>query len=226
MMNNTSKLNEVNEYVPVFDLFKSLAILTIGLYYDGMLLLFLKNQNQVQQNNGLDQVVPWKSGADTYDYNVPVAATTISLITTCVGSFIFVNLVVNERGIQLLTTGYIFPSILLPSLLLLTIRTALEHKAIPQIPQELNFHEDQDSQSEIQDDNVQVNDGIQVGVQQSNEEAEDNGEEVEDSFEDGFELEQNVVDEDAPSQMNDRIIIVQPAKPNLAGDMSINLCHD
>ena len=222
MMNDSE---QVNEYVPVFDLFKTLAILTIGLYYDGMLLLFLKNQNQVQQNNGLNQVVPWKSGSDTYDYNVPVAATTISLITTCVGSFIFVNLVANERGIQLLTTGYIFPSILLPSLLLLTIRTALEHKAIPQIPQELNFHEDQDSQSEIQDDNVQVNDGIQVGVQQSNEEAEDNGE-VEDSFEDGFELQQNVVDEDAPSQMNDRIIIVQPAKPNLAGDMSINLCHD
>ena len=150
-----------------------------------------------------------------------MAATTISLITTCVGSFIFVNLVANERGIQLLTTGYIFPSILLPSLLLLTIRTALEHKAIPQIPQELNFHEDQDSQSEIQDDNVQVDDNIQ-----SNEEAEDNGEEVEDTFEDGFELEQNVVDEDAPSQMNDRIIIVQPAKPNLAGDMSINVGHD
>ena len=172
---------------------------------DGMLLLFLKNQNQVQQNNGFDQVVPWKSGSDTYDYNVPVAATTISLITTCVGSFIFVNLVANERGIQLLTTGYIFPSILLPSLLLLTIRTALEHKAIPQIPQELNFHED--SQSEIQDDNDQENDGSQAEVQQADEE--DNEQEVED----GFEQEQNV-DEDSSSQMNDNIIIVQPAKPN------------
>ena len=87
----------------------------------------------------------------------------------------------------------------------------MEHKAIPQIPQELNFHEE--SQSEIQDGNAQENDGSQAGVQQSDEEAED----IEQEVDDGFEQEQNV-GEDSPSQMNDNIITVQPAKPNTAED--------
>ena len=145
-MNN--KPNDVNDYVPVFDFMKGLTSLAFGFFYDGMLLLFLKNQNQVQQATGQDQVVPWKSGSDIYDYNVPIGATTISLLTACVGSFLMVTFVANKNGLQLLTTGYIFPSILLPCLLLLTIRTALEHKPKPQVPQGLCFHDSNETEME------------------------------------------------------------------------------
>ena len=140
--------NDVNEYVPVFDFMKGLISLAFGFFYDGMLLLFLKNQNQVQQATGQDQVVPWKSGSDTYDYNVPIGATAISLLTACVGCFLMVTFVINKNNLQLLTTGYILPSILLPCLLLLTIRTALEHKPKPKVPQGLCFHDSNETEME------------------------------------------------------------------------------
>jgi len=157
-MNN--KPNGVNEYVPVFDFFKSLTSLAFGFYYDGLLLLFLKNQNQIKQATGQDQVVPWKSGSDTYDYNVPIGATAISLLTTCVGSFLMVTFVANNNNLQMLTNGYIFPSILLPCLLLLTIRTALEHKPKPQVPQGLCFH---NSSNETEMEDIQAEEEVEQG---------------------------------------------------------------
>ena len=191
-MNN--KPNGVNEYVPVFDFFKSLTSLAFGFYYDGLLLLFLKNQNQIQQATGQDQVVPWKSGSDTYDYNVPIGATAISLLTTCVGSFLMVTFVANNNNLQMLTNGYIFPSILLPCLLLLTIRTALEHKPKPQVPQGLCFHDSNETEME----DIQAEENLEEG----------NEEDV---------LEQNY-DLEVANDVDHQVIFVQPMEAKVNED--------
>ena len=186
--------DEVNEYIPVFDLLKGLTSMTIGLFYDGKLLLFLKNQNQVQQATGQDQVVPWKSGSDTYDYNVPVAATGISLLTTCVGSLI-VTFVVSNNNLPMMTAGYIFPSILLPCLLLLTsIRTALEHKPKPQVPQGLCFHDSNETEME----DIQAEENLEEG----------NEEDV---------LEQNY-DLEVANDVDHQVIFVQPMEAKVNED--------
>lgn len=185
-------------FIGVFYLARNLISGLIGLSYDARLILFLKKQNEAQKNTGQDKLVPWKAQYDEFDYNVPVAATLISLFAalSCMG---ILNTLFNGFGLAILilpNVPFIFSSILLPLLLGLTIRTRREQKPKPQIPQGPCFHDSDDTEME---DIPAEQDAEEQNVQ-------------EDVLEQNYDLE-------VANNVDHKVIFVQPMEDNIDEDL-------
>ena len=140
----------------VFVLFKEIVVLGIGIFFDIMLVRFLHKRNKSSNGPGHVKLVPWKSSnEEDFDFVVPVSASIVSLFTAVITSVVsFVTLYVGFEFNQITSLFCIFPSILMPTLLALTLRAAKKTKPPPKIPKKLMFHDDNDSEETNDTNNV------------------------------------------------------------------------
>lgn len=133
---------------------KALIILSIGIAFDVKMILYLKKRNQLQLTSGpaKDQFIPWKTGDvdESHGNIVPIGATVVSLIAAVVGPSVMTLIVTDKNA-----NPYLFkvaPSlaayVMLPTMLLLTLRVALKKTQGPQIPTELQFYENNNTEDE------------------------------------------------------------------------------
>ena len=147
----------------VFVLFKEIVVLGIGIFFDIMLVRFLHKRNKSSNGPGHVKLVPWKSSnEEDFDFVVPVSASIVSLFCAVITSIVsFVTLYVGFEFNQITSLFCIFPSILMPTLLALTLRAAKKTKPPPKIPKKLMFHDDNDFE-ETNDTNI-VNEDLEEG---------------------------------------------------------------
>ena len=82
-----------NTWIRILISLKVVLILGTGLFYDYLLIVFLRNQNQVSKNGpGEARLVPWKTNSKEYDFNVPVSASAVSLVVVLVFSVVILFL--------------------------------------------------------------------------------------------------------------------------------------
>ena len=157
--------SDISEHVvpSVFTLTKEIVVLGIGMFFDIMLVRFLRKRNQSSNGPGHVKLVPWKSSnEEDFDFVVPVSASIVSLFAAVIMSIVsYVTLYIGFEFNQITSLFCIFPSILMPTLLALTLRAAKKTKPPPKIPKKLMFHDDNDS--EETNDNNTVNEDLEEG---------------------------------------------------------------
>ena len=155
--------------LPLFHFVKILIIVIVGIRYDFLMMNFLKKRNS---KNGPGQVrlVPWKSGNEEIDLNVPVSATVSSVIGGIAALGLAICYVKSFQDIDYEAWKYISfgltlnSSLEMPIMIGLTIRAAKHHKPSPKIPKGPMFH-DPDIESTSEHEEVQVSNGEAI-VQQ------------------------------------------------------------
>ena len=147
--------SDISEHVipSIFTLVKEIIVLGIGMFFDFMLVRFLRKRNKSSNGPGQVKLVPWKSSNDKdFDFVVPVSASIVSLIAALITSIMsFVTLSIGFEFNHITSLFCVFPSILMPTLLALTLRAAKKTKQPPKIPKKLMFHDENDSEN-VNDD--------------------------------------------------------------------------
>ena len=131
--------------------------------------------------------MPWKSGPqEELDYKIPVGATLVSAAGIVIVAPIASTFINGTDSYVQTVLMNINPNLILPIMLLLTIRVAMKKKTAPkvpqglmfyengiqeechpnQIPQGLHFHEEnEESQNEVQDQDQEQNlDNVQASL--------------------------------------------------------------
>ena len=157
MSTATSKCaGTANPGLPVFPVYHFTivtVIIMIGISYDYLMIRFLKKRN-THKEPGQAKLVPWKSGGEEYDYLVPVSATltsmTIELISMILMAFLVKGHIENKLVSWKITSIVFFccGSIVMPIMILLTIRANKKKKVAPIIPKGPMYHDDNESVEE------------------------------------------------------------------------------
>ena len=146
----------VNPGLPIFPVyhFTIVTIISIiGIRYDYLMIKFLRKRN-THKEPGQAKLVPWKSGVEEYDYFVPVSATftsmTIELISMILTAFIVKGQLENKLSYWKITSIVFFccGGIVMPIMILLTIRANKKKKVAPTIPKRPMYHDDNESVEE------------------------------------------------------------------------------
>ena len=143
-----------NTWIRILIALKVVLILGTGFFYDYLLIVFLRNQNQVSKNGpGEARLVPWKTNSKEYDFNVPVSASAVSLVVVLVFSVVILFLgSLNYYSLILIEVA--LANLIVIIQIALTIRAAkLNKPPPPAIERKLNFHngEEEDDLDNPQD---------------------------------------------------------------------------
>ena len=88
------------------------------------------------------ELVPWKSGPqEELDYKIPVGATLVSAAGIVIFAPIASTFINGTDSYVQTVLMNINPNLILPIMLLLTIRVAMKKKPAPKVPQGLMFYE-------------------------------------------------------------------------------------
>ena len=138
-----------NPGLPVFPIyhFTIMTVISIvGIRYDYLMIKFLRKRN-THKEPGQAKLVPWKSGGEEYDYLVPVSATLTSMTTELIGMIMLAFIVkghIENNLISWKITSIVFfccGSIVMPIMILLTIRASKKKKVAPIIPKGPMYHD-------------------------------------------------------------------------------------
>ena len=122
-------------------------ILICGIFFDYRMITFLKKRNQSSNGVGQAKLVPWKSGNQEEDYNVPIATSIvgIAILILCTSAvtlgMAFLESLDDWWQVPMIGC-YIATSFQVPIFLALTIRAARWKKHEVQVPKGLQFHGD------------------------------------------------------------------------------------
>ena len=154
----------------IYNFIKFIAILFMGMWYDYLMIKFLKKQNK-HKEPGQAKLVPWKSGQQEYDYLVPVSATITSILGGIVGTFIVLYVVrghfEDEMTLWKITAIVFFTScsLVMPIMISMTLRANKNKKSAPVIPKgpmyhgdEEKFEEEIEMQEEVAEGDVDMED--------------------------------------------------------------------
>ena len=154
MSTATSKCaGTANPGLPIFPIYHFTIVTLIsiiGIRYDYLMIKFLKKRN-THKEPGQAKLVPWKSGGEQYDYLIPVSATltsmTIELISIILMAFLVKGHIENKLVSWKITSIVFFccGSIVMPIMILLTIRANKKKKVAPIIPKGPMYHDDNKS---------------------------------------------------------------------------------
>ena len=145
-----------NKIPLIFTMIRILLALCIGTIYDVFLIKFLQKKNQSANGPGQAKLVPWKSSNHgEYDFNVPISATAIAIMVLIISVAGF-TIIFTWNQSQSLFLGLHFmsfalPSILLPLLLAMSIRSIKKTKPLPLIPRGPMFHDNETSSVDNQE---------------------------------------------------------------------------
>ena len=158
-------MDHISPAAPVIAIVKGVIILLVGIFFDGCMIIFLKKRNKIGGGQAIGkylshvmlmkimplhyllfftetELVPWKSTSEEeFDYKIPVSATLVSAAgIVIVGPIASTFIHGTDSYIQTVLMN-INPNLILPIMLLLTIRVRMEKKPAPQVPTGLMFYE-------------------------------------------------------------------------------------
>ena len=146
-----SGINQENDKIPlILTIIRILLSLGIGTMYDILLIKFLQKKNKSVNGPGQAKLVPWKSSNQgAYNFNVPISATVIAVMILMISVAGFIILFTSNHSqflfMSLHFIAFALPSILIPLLLVLSIRAIKKTKPLPQIPRGPMFHDNESS---------------------------------------------------------------------------------
>ena len=138
-----------NPGLPIFPIYHFIIITIIsiiGIRYDILMIKFLRKRN-THKDPGQAKLVPWKSGSQEYDYLVPVSATLTSMTIEVISMTLIAFMVkghIENKLISWKTTSIVFfccGSVIMPIMILLTIRANKKKKITPIIPKGPVYHD-------------------------------------------------------------------------------------
>ena len=147
---------------PIYNVLKTLFLISFGIRYDSLMINFLKKKN-THPERGQAKLIPWKSGGQTYDFVVPISATVTSALTgifaLILGSILTKSISDGQLESWKVTEILIntIASVQMPILIGLTVRAAKHKKIAPIIPKGPMFHDgDNDKQRNEQDNQIEM----------------------------------------------------------------------
>ena len=160
-------------FFPLFHIAKAFLLMSVVVYYDRKMVLFLRKKNN-HIEPGQAKLVPWKSGGVQYDFMVPVVATITTVISGVVGVIlglvVFGSLVEDQFERWKYTAVFIqsISTIQMPIMILLTLRAAKHKRPGPAIPKGPMYHEPDCSVENNEEDGIELQE-IAVNENQVNE---------------------------------------------------------